>query len=480
MRTGRVTQTIWNRSVKKQIQKGNRNSTGKTAWEESSSELISDEKDFVWSSASVSGKAPAQVKYAVIKAAGDLAAKRVRPTAVSVQILFPESSDEQELKNIMRILTEICEETGLAITCVQAESAEYVLRTVIQITAVGVKENPKQQMKKWFPGTEIILCGYTGLEGTLRLVEEAEADLRDLMGIPSNYKVLFLQGGASLQFSMIPMNLMKNGVADYIVTGQWAKKAYAEAQKYGKANKIASSEDKTFSYIPDCSDLPISPDADYVYICENNTIYGTKYKKLPNTKGKTLVADVSSCFLSEPVNVSDYGIIYGGVQKNIGPAGMVISIVRDDLITDDVLPGTPTMMKFKTHADAGSLYNTPNCYCIYMCGKVFKWLKKMGGLEVMKQRNEEKAKLLYDFLDQSKLFKGTVVPEDRSLMNVPFITGNADLDAKFVKESKEAGLENLKGHRTVGGMRASIYNAMPKEGVETLVAFMKKFEEENL
>ena len=312
------------------------------------------------------------------------------------------------------------------------------------------------------------------------IIDEAEADLRDLMGIPSNYKVLFLQGGASLQFSMIPMNLMKNGVADYIVTGQWAKKAYAEAQKYGKANKIASSEDKTFSYIPDCSDLAISPDADYVYICENNTIYGTKYKKLPNTKGKTLVADVSSCFLSEPVNVSDYGIIYGGVQKNIGPAGMVISIVRDDLITDDVLPGTPTMMKFKTHADAGSLYNTPNCYCIYMCGKVFKWLKKMGGLEVMKQRNEEKAKLLYDFLDQSKLFKGTVVPEDRSLMNVPFITGNADLDAKFVKESKEAGLENLKGHRTVGGMRASIYNAMPKEGVETLVAFMKKFEEENL
>lgn len=329
-------------------------------------------------------------------------------------------------------------------------------------------------------------CGMSVMEMSHRskvfqnIIDEAEADLRDLMGIPSNYKVLFLQGGASLQFSMIPMNLMKNGVADYIVTGQWAKKAYAEAQKYGKANKIASSEDKTFSYIPDCSDLAISPDADYVYICENNTIYGTKYKKLPNTKGKTLVADVSSCFLSEPVNVSDYGIIYGGVQKNIGPAGMVISIIRDDLITDDVLPGTPTMMKFKTHADAGSLYNTPNCYCIYMCGKVFKWLKKMGGLEVMKQRNEEKAKLLYDFLDQSKLFKGTVVPEDRSLMNVPFITGNADLDAKFVKESKKAGLENLKGHRTVGGMRASIYNAMPKEGVETLVAFMKKFEEENL
>ena len=311
------------------------------------------------------------------------------------------------------------------------------------------------------------------------IIKETEATLRRVLSIPDNYKVLFLQGGASQQFAAIPMNLMKNKVADYIVTGQWAKKAYQEAQKYGKANKIASSEDKTFSYIPDCSDLPISPDADYVYICENNTIYGTKFKELPNTKGKTLVADVSSCFLSEPVDVSKYGIIYGGVQKNIGPAGMVISIIREDLITDDVLEGTPTMLKFKTQADAGSLYNTPNCYCIYVCGKVFKWLKKMGGLEVMKQRNEEKAKLLYDFLDQSKLFKGTVVPEDRSLMNVPFITGNADLDAKFVKESKEAGLENLKGHRTVGGMRASIYNAMPIEGVEKLVAFMREFEKKH-
>jgi phosphoserine aminotransferase len=312
------------------------------------------------------------------------------------------------------------------------------------------------------------------------IIQEAEADLRELMGIPSNYKVLFLQGGASLQFAMIPMNLMKNKVADYIVTGQWAKKAWQEAQKYGKANKIATSEDKTFSYIPDCSDLPISPDADYVYICENNTIYGTKYKKLPNTKGKILVSDVSSCFLSEPIDVSKYGIVYGGVQKNIGPAGMVIAIVREDLITEDVLPGTPTMMTYKTHADANSLYNTPNCYCIYMCGKVFKWLKKMGGLEVMKQRNEEKAAILYDYLDSSKLFKGTVVKEDRSLMNVPFVTGDKEMDAKFVAAATEAGLVNLKGHRTVGGMRASIYNAMPKEGVEALVAFMKKFEEENL
>ena len=311
------------------------------------------------------------------------------------------------------------------------------------------------------------------------IIKEAEADLRELMNIPDNYKVLFLQGGASQQFAMIPMNLMKNRVADYIVTGQWAKKAYQEASLYGKANKIASSEDKTFSYIPDCSDLPISEDADYVYICENNTIYGTKFKTLPNTKGKPLVADVSSCFLSEPVDVTKYGVIYGGVQKNIGPAGVVIVIIREDLITEDVLPGTPTMLRYKIHADADSLYNTPPAYGIYICGKVFKWLKKMGGLEAMKERNEKKAKILYDYLDESKLFKGTVRKDDRSLMNVPFITGNEELDAKFVKEAKEAGFENLKGHRTVGGMRASIYNAMPIEGVEKLVEFMKKFEAEN-
>lgn len=312
------------------------------------------------------------------------------------------------------------------------------------------------------------------------IIETAETDLRELLNIPDNYKVLFLQGGASQQFAMIPMNLMKNKVADYIITGQWAKKAAQEAEKYGKVNRVASSADKTFSYIPDCSDLPISEDADYVYICENNTIYGTKYKQLPNTKGKLLVSDVSSCFLSEPMDVSKYGIVYGGVQKNIGPAGVVIVIIREDLITEDVLPGTPTMLTYKTHADAKSLYNTPPAYGIYICGKVFKWLKSMGGLKAMKERNEKKAKLLYDFLDQSKLFKGTVVAEDRSLMNVPFVTGDAELDAKFVKEAKEAGLENLKGHRTVGGMRASIYNAMPYEGVEALVAFMKKFEEANL
>ena len=312
------------------------------------------------------------------------------------------------------------------------------------------------------------------------IIKEAEADLRELMNIPDNYKVLFLQGGASQQFAMIPMNLMKNGVADYIVTGQWAKKAYQEACMYGKANKIASSEDETFSYIPDCSDLPISEDADYVYICENNTIYGTKFKTLPNTKGKTLVSDVSSCFLSEPVDVTKYGVIYGGVQKNIGPAGVVIVIIREDLITEDVLPGTPTMLRYKIHADNDSLYNTPPCYGIYICGKVFKWIKSMGGLQAMKEHNEKKAQILYDFLDNSKLFKGTVRKEDRSLMNVPFVTGDAELDAKFVKEAKAAGFENLKGHRSVGGMRASIYNAMPIEGVEALVAFMQKFEEDNL
>ena len=312
------------------------------------------------------------------------------------------------------------------------------------------------------------------------IIETAEADIRELMHIQDNYKVLFLQGGASQQFAMIPMNLMKNKVADYIVTGQWAKKAAKEAEKYGEVHVIASSEDKTFSYIPDCSDLDISEDADYVYICENNTIYGTKFKELPNTKGKTLVADVSSCFLSEPVDVSKYGVIYGGVQKNVGPAGVVIAIIREDLITDDVLEGTPTMLKYKTHADAKSLYNTPPAYGIYICGKVFKWLKKQGGLEAIKERNEKKAKILYDYLDESKLFKGTVVPKDRSLMNVPFVTGDKDLDAKFVKEAKKAGFENLKGHRSVGGMRASIYNAMPIEGVEKLVEFMKAFEKENL
>ena len=328
-------------------------------------------------------------------------------------------------------------------------------------------------------------CGMSVMEMSHRssmfqnIIDEAEADLRDLMGIPSNYKVLFMQGGAALQFAAVPMNLMKNGVADYIVTGQWAKKAFNEAKKYGKAVKVASSEDKTFSYIPDCSDLPIDDDADYVYICQNNTIYGTVYHELPNTKGKELVADVSSCFLSEPVDVSRYGLLYGGVQKNIGPAGVQIIVIREDLIREDLPEYVPTMLSYKTQADNGSMYNTPPCYGIYICGKVFKWIKSLGGLAEMKKINEEKAAILYDFLDSSKMFTGTVRKQDRSLMNVPFVTGDKDLDAKFVSAAKAEGMENLKGHRTVGGMRASIYNAMPKEGVIRLVEFMDQFEKEN-
>ncbi|MCD7780232.1 MAG: 3-phosphoserine/phosphohydroxythreonine transaminase [Candidatus Gastranaerophilales bacterium] len=312
------------------------------------------------------------------------------------------------------------------------------------------------------------------------IIKTAEADLREIMSIPDNYKVLFLQGGANLQFAMVPINLLKNGTADYIVTGQWAKKAYVEAQKYGKINKIASSEDKTFSYIPDCSDLNISPDSDYVYICENNTIYGTKFHTLPNTKGKDLVSDMSSCFLSEPVDVTKYGLIFAGVQKNVGPAGVQIVIIRDDLIRDDLPVWCPTMLKYKTHADNNSLYNTPPAYGVYICGLVFKWLKKIGGLEAMKQINEQKAKVLYDFLDESKLFKGTVEKNSRSIMNVPFITGSEELDKKFIEQAKNEGFVQLKGHRTVGGMRASIYNAMPLEGVIGLVEFMKKFEKENI
>ncbi len=311
------------------------------------------------------------------------------------------------------------------------------------------------------------------------IIDEAEADLRTLMGIPENYKVLFMQGGASQQFAMVPMNLMRNRVADYLITGQFSKKAWQEAKLFGTANAIASSADKTFSYIPDCSDLPISENADYVYICENNTIYGTKFKELPNTKGKDLVADVSSCFLSESVDVTKYGMLYGGVQKNIGPAGCVIAVIREDLIREDVLPGTPTMLRYKTHADNGSMYNTPPAYGIYICGKVFKWLLNNGGLEEMGKYNEKKAAILYDFLDASRMFTGTAAKKDRSLMNATFVTGDPELDAKFVKAAAEAGFVNLKGHRSVGGMRASIYNAMPMEGVAKLVQFMEDFEKKN-
>ncbi len=325
-------------------------------------------------------------------------------------------------------------------------------------------------------------CGMSVMEMSHRskdfedILHDAESTLRELMGISDDYQVLFLQGGASQQFAAVPMNLMRNRVADYIITGQWAKKAAQEAELYGKVNRIASSADRTFSYIPDCSDLPVSADADYVYICQNNTIYGTRFPELPDTKGKLLVADVSSMFLSEPVNVERYGVIYAGVQKNAGPAGLVVSIIRKDLITDDVLPGTPTMLKWKTQADADSLYNTPNCYAIYICGKVFHWVKDMGGLAAMKERNEKKAALLYDFLDSSSLFRGTVEKGSRSIMNVPFVTGDEAMDKEFIAEADRAGFKNLKGHRTVGGMRASIYNAMPYEGVEALVRFMKDFE----
>lgn len=312
------------------------------------------------------------------------------------------------------------------------------------------------------------------------IIDTTEALLREIMNIPDNYKVLFLQGGASSQFAMVPLNLMTgSGKADYVITGQWAKKAYKEAARYGDVKVIASSEDKTFSYIPKLNKADFTPDADYFHICMNNTIYGTVYNDLPDTGDVPLVADISSCVLSKPIDVSKFGVLYAGAQKNMAPSGVTVVIIREDLI-GKAMDITPTMFNYQTHADNGSMFNTPPCYTIYVMKLVLEWIKnEIGGLDKMQELNEKKAKLLYDFLDNSKLFKGTVVPEDRSLMNVPFVTGDADLDAKFVKESTAAGFVNLKGHRSVGGMRASIYNAMPLEGVEKLVAFMQKFEEEN-
>ena len=311
------------------------------------------------------------------------------------------------------------------------------------------------------------------------IIKGAEELLRELMNIPENYKVLFLQGGASTQFAAIPMNFMNgSGKADFIITGQWAKKAFAEAKKYGDCKEVASSADKTFSYIPKTSKEDFRQDADYAYICLNNTIYGTVYHELPDTGDVTLIADISSCFLSEPLDVTKFGMVYGGAQKNVAPAGLTIVIVREDLL-GNAREYCPTMLDYKVHADNGSLYNTPPCYTIYICKLVLEWIKSIGGLEAMAERNRKKAQILYDFLDNSKMFRGTVVKEDRSLMNVPFVTDSEELNAKFVKEAAEAGFVNLKGHRTVGGMRASIYNAMPVEGVEALVAFMAKFEEEN-
>ena len=329
-------------------------------------------------------------------------------------------------------------------------------------------------------------CGQSVMEMSHRsktyqgIIDGCEALLREVMNIPDNYKVLFLQGGASSQFAMIPMNLMTgSGKADYVVTGQWAKKAYKEAARYGDVKVVASSEDKTFSYIPKLDPATFTPDADYFYICMNNTIYGTVYHDLPDTGDVPLVADVSSCILSRPIDVSKFGIVYAGAQKNMAPAGVTVVIIREDLI-GNAMDITPTMFNYQIHADNGSMFNTPPCYTIYMMKLVLEWIKnEVGGLENMQKLNEQKAKVLYDFLDSSKMFRGTVVPEDRSLMNVPFVTGNDELDAKFVKEATAAGFVNIKGHRSVGGMRASIYNAMPLEGVEKLVAFMAKFEEEN-
>lgn len=311
------------------------------------------------------------------------------------------------------------------------------------------------------------------------ILHTAEADLRELMGIPENYKVLFLQGGGWQQFAAVPMNLTRNGKADYIVTGQWAKKAAEEAERYTSVNRIASSADRNFSYIPDCTDLPVDPEADYVYICQNNTIFGTQYQKLPDTKGKTLVADVSSMFLSQPIPVEKYGVIYAGVQKNAGPAGLVVSIIREDLIREDLPETVPTMLRWSVQAKADSLFNTPNCWAIYISGLVFKWLRAQGGLQKIYEMNQKKAGLFYRFLDQSEMFHGTVEKDSRSLMNCPFVTGNKELDQKFIREAAEAGFVNLKGHRVVGGMRASLYNAVPYEAVEKLTAFMKEFEERN-
>ena len=313
-----------------------------------------------------------------------------------------------------------------------------------------------------------------------QIFDETEALLREIMNIPDNYKVLFLQGGASTQFAMIPLNLMnKNNKADFVVTGQWAKKAYKEAARYGTANVVASSEDKTFSYIPKLDKATFTPDADFFHICVNNTIYGTKWNTFPETGDVPLIGDISSCILSEPIDVTKFGMLYAGAQKNMAPAGVTIVIIREDLI-GNAMDITPTMLNYSTHSENGSMFNTPPCYCIYVAKLVLEWIKNdIGGLEKMKELNEKKAKLLYDFLDSSEMFRGTVVAEDRSLMNVPFVTGNDELDAKFVKEATAAGFVNIKGHRSVGGMRASIYNAMPIEGVEKLVDFMKAFEAAN-
>ena len=311
------------------------------------------------------------------------------------------------------------------------------------------------------------------------IIGGAEQNLRKLMNVPANYKVLFLQGGASLQFAMVPLNLFSaTKKADYVSTGAWAKKAISEAKRYGTVKVIASSEDKNFNYIPQLSSSMFSSDADYVHITTNNTIYGTLFSELPDTGKIPLVADMSSNILSQEYDVTKFGLIYAGAQKNMGPAGVTVVIVREDLI-GHAMSITPTMLDYKIHADEGSMYNTPPCYAIYMAGLVFEWLLEKGGIKAMEKENKQKAAILYDFLDQSKMFKGTVEHKSRSLMNIPFVTGNEELDNKFISEASKKGLKQLKGHRSVGGMRASIYNAMPIAGVETLVTFMKEFEKAN-
>jgi phosphoserine aminotransferase len=352
--------------------------------------------------------------------------------------------------------------------------------------AAGPACLPEEVLKK--AQSEFLVYGTSGMnvmemshrsKEYLAIIQEAEADFRSLLKIPDNYKVLFLQGGASTQFAMVPMNLVRKGKAHFVNTGNWSKKAIGEAKKYLTANVVASSEDKTFTYIPSLDSSMFTPDADYVHITSNNTIYGTRYPKIPDTNGLPLVSDMSSCILSEVIDVTDYALIYAGAQKNIGPAGVTLVIIREDMITEDLPPFVPTMLRYKTHADGDSLYNTPPTYAIYIAGLVFKWLLGLGGVPAIQKINERKAGKLYDYLDESRLFHATVQKEFRSIMNVPFVTGSEEKDAAFIAGAKKAGLVNLKGHRTVGGMRASIYNAMPESGVDALISFMKAFEAEN-
>lgn len=339
-----------------------------------------------------------------------------------------------------------------------------------------VLEKAKSEFRN-YQGTGMSVMEISHRSGLFEdILNKAIEDLRDLLEIPENYKVLFLQGGASTQFAMVPLNLFVNKEADFIITGNWSKKAYTEASKFGQANVVADSSKENFTCIPDCSDLDLSGQSDYIHFCANNTIYGTKFNTLPDAQGKDLVVDASSCLLSEPIDVSDFGLIYASAQKNLGPAGVTVVIIREDLLERESAFPIPTMLSYQTHAKKNSAYNTPPTYAIYIMGLVFQWLKDLGGLKEMKKINKEKAQILYDYIGQSELFTSQVRKEDRSLMNIPFLTGNEDVDKTFIKEAEDHGLYSLKGHRSVGGMRASLYNAMPLEGVQALVNFMDQFE----